>query len=211
MDQFVDKELENIPALRRLNTYLVGHNGFVAGGCFKNLINGEDIKDIDVYFRNEKDWADADDYFSKDDKYTFVYENDKVRAYKNKYSKLRVELIRALYGTPAEIINEFDFTVCKFAYYAETSTSFNEETKEDEESTEFRIVHHPDFFEHLHMKRLVIDNKVIRPGSTFERTYKYYGYGYKLCKESKVNLIEALRSDDFNPDDLSASLYDGLD
>lgn len=212
MDNFIEREdIENLPFRHLMPTYLEGHKGFIAGGCFKNLLNDEDVKDFDVYFHNEQDWAEAKEYYTKNDKYTFVYENEKVVAYRNKYSKRRVELVRALFGTPQEIINEFDFTITKFAYYTETERIAVPDEGEPEEVLVHRFVHHKDFFEHLHMKRLVIDNKIIRPGSTYERTYKYQKYGYGLCRESKVKVIEALRSDSFTPDDLSASLYDGLD
>lgn len=206
-NEFTDRSLDNLAVIHKLDTYMTGHKGFIAGGCFKNIIDGQDIRDVDIYFLNEADWAEADSYYKGSDNYVFSYENDKVRAYKNKYSKIRVELIRVMFGTPEEVIGEFDFTVTKFAYYKQIIPA----TEDEDETTEYRVVHHKDFFEHLHMKRLVVDDKIIRPGSTFERTYKYRSYGFNLCRESKVKIIEALRSPDFNPEDLSQSLYDGMD
>lgn len=211
MSNFIDRDLNNLHLIHRLDTYMRGHKGFIAGGSFKNILLDQDIKDVDIYFANQQDWAEADEYFNKSENYKFSYENDKVRAYKNKYSKIRVELIRVMYGSPAEVINLFDFTVTKFAYYKNIITKYNDETHEEEESIEYRVIHHKDFFEHLQMKRLVIDNRIIRPGSTYERTYKYRSYGFNLCRESKIKIIEALRSPEFDASDLSASLYDGFD
>lgn len=209
MSDFIDRDLNNLSFVHDLDPYMTGHKGFIAGGCFKNLINGEEIKDVDVYFENEADFLEAVEYYRGNSTYRDSYENDKVVAFFNKRSKKRVELIRALFGTPEKVIDEFDFTITKMVYYKHIEPA--SEDNEHEEKTEYRVMHHRDFFEHLHLKRLVIDNKIIRPGSTFERTYKYKGYGYGLCRESKVKIIEALRSPEFTFDDLSASLYDGLD
>ena len=40
-------------------------------------------------------------------------------------------------------------------------------------------------------------------------SYRYRGYGYGLCKESKANLINSLKNSDVN--DISNELYFGLD
>lgn len=211
MSDFIHRDLQNLHMIHRLDAYMVGHKGFIAGGAFKNIINGEDIKDVDIYFESVEDFNEAVKYYEDNSTYRPSYENEKVIAFFNKRSKIRVELIRVFFGTPEDIVNQFDFTITKFAYYKEYSIEVNEETKEEEEAITYKVLHHKDFFEHLHLKRLVVDNKIIRPGSTYERTYKYHGYGYKLCRESKVRIIEALRSDEFTFDDLGASLYDGLD
>lgn len=208
MSNFTDRDLSNLAFAHQLDPYMTGHKGFIAGGCWKNIINGEEIKDVDIYFHNEIDFLEAVKYYKDNSTYRDSYENDKVVAFFNKRSKKRVELIKALFGTPQEVIGEFDFTITKFAYY---KNEVEPEEEGGETTLEYRIVHHEDFFEHLHLKRLVVDDKIIRPGSTFERTYKYKGYGYGLCRESKVKIIEALRSDAFTFDDLAESLYDGLD
>lgn len=33
-----------------LDKLLIGHKGYIAGGCFKNIFNNERAKDIDVFF-----------------------------------------------------------------------------------------------------------------------------------------------------------------
>ena len=48
------------------------------------------------------------------------------------------------------------------------------------------------FFEHLHLKRLVIDDKIPFPMSTFERMLRYAKYGYFPCKETKLKIIFVL-------------------
>lgn len=191
--------------LHLLDAYMLKHNGFIAGGCFKNILSNERVNDIDVFFKNEGDWLQACELYAGDGSYIFSYDNDKVKAYKNKYTNVRVELIRYVFGTPEQIISGFDFTVTKFAYFKSVTTEGNEAV------TEYRVIHHPDFFEHLQMKRLVIDDRLVKPINTFERSYKYRDYGFRMCRESKVKLLTAIKLTEFTDADLAQSLYDGMD
>ena len=43
--------------LNFLDKFMMGHKGYIAGGCFKNIFNGEKIKDIDIFFDNEEEMA----------------------------------------------------------------------------------------------------------------------------------------------------------
>lgn len=189
---------------------LKGHNGFIAGGCFKDLLTGnKKPKDYDIFFESLKDYHDALNFFDEDDKWKLTYFNDKARAYRNTDSNLTVEIIKTVFGTPQEILEKFDFTVAKFAYISE---------EYEDEGEIFRktvLLHHEDYFEHLFMRRLVIDGSVeslTRPLSTFERSYKYKGYGFGLCRESKVKLAKAIQGVGTITDDLiSKSFYDGID
>lgn len=214
---YSNKFVENYWILRQLDRYMYGHNGFIAGGCFKNLFNKEKIKDIDIFFENEEDWNKAVLYYNsmtvgygsgenkiveEKAEYIFCYENSKVKAYKNKNTGVRVELCRAIFGTPKEVLNSFDFSITKFAYYKD---------KNEENGIEYKILCHKDFFEHLFMKRLVTDDKILYPMSTFERMIRYIGYGYNPCKETKIKI--ALAINDLNREQIAVneSLYDGLD
>lgn len=198
---YITRGIENLWKIQVLDEYMICHNGFIAGGCFKCLFTDEKIKDVDMFFPAEKDYFDAVKYFDDSDNFDFYYENKKVRAYKSTKTDIAIELINHIYGTPQEIIDQFDFTVTKFAYYKETT----------EDGVEWKIIHHKDFFEHLFFKRLVIDNLLKFPVSTFERVLRYTKkYGFGLCKESKAKLITAIK-DIGNIEDLTASLYEGMD
>ena len=37
---------DNFWQIRWLDRYMEGHNGFIAGGCFKNILSGERVKEI---------------------------------------------------------------------------------------------------------------------------------------------------------------------
>jgi hypothetical protein len=217
MSEFVQRELENFYNLKWLDTYMLGHKGFIAGGCFKNIFNNEKVKDVDIFFESKKDYQEAKSYYDEGDDYHFYYGNKRVVSYKHKKSGISIELIKSTFGSPEEILNQFDFSIAKFAYYKTIEVVPSEEFLEEdimengEEVVTYKIVHHKDFFEHLHLKRLVVNADLIYPNSTFERMIRYIKYGYSPCMETKLNMIRAIR-ENTNPDDsLSESLYFGLD
>lgn len=206
----IEKNRDNFYMLNWLDEFMVGHNGFICGGCFKNIFNHEKVKDLDIFFKNESDFEDACEWFDnlcEDGDYFFYYENDNVKAYKHKKTGVVLELICKVFGTPKEIISNFDFTITKFAY-------FKKEVKDDDEKDthiEYWIALDNNFFEHLHLNRLVTDNKILYPMSTFERMIRYIGYGYKPCKETKMKITQAIHSLSPREIEVSESLYDGVD
>lgn len=197
--------IENFWSLAFLDQFMFGHKGFIAGGCFKNILTDKKVKDIDIYFESNDDFKRAVNYFKKlvnERKYRPSYQNNKVEAFVCLSNGVRVELIKSIFGNPEEVINQFDFTVTKFAYYK----------IQNDDDVEYKIIHHNDFFEHLQMNRLVIDNLLLFPVSTFERSYKYRDYGFRLCKESRIKLLQAINEQEFiDENDFIASLYNGLD
>lgn len=197
MDPIVTKSIQNFQVLSYLDKYIVD-NSFIAGGCFKNILNKEPLKDIDLFFNSEDDYLKGVSIYTKSKEYELCYETNNVIAFKDVKSNLVIELIKKTHGTTDEVLNSFDFTITKFAI--------------ERKNEVITIKHHKDFFEHLHMKRLVIDNKLLFPISTFERSYKYKGYGYGLCRESKMKLIEGIRAaETVDDEDLAKSLYFGID
>lgn len=215
---------------------MTGHKGFICGGCFKNIFNHEKVKDIDIFFKNQSDYDEAVQYFDsmtpgyegddkRDEEYRFYYENPNVKAYKHIKTGISLELCCKIFGTAEDILNQFDFTITKFAYYKEeiedetgASVEINtwgiepvEPEKKPEIHIEYRILQDDKFFEHLHMRRLVIDKNIPFPMSTFERMFRYAKYGYFPCKETKMKIIQSLRKLTDEEVELSESLYDGMD
>lgn len=232
----IKQDRGNFGCLNWLDEFMTGHKGFICGGCFKNIFNGEKVKDLDIFFKSKRDWEDAVQYFDSmtegykgDDKrpatYCFYYENDNVKAYKHIEKRTVIELCNKIYGTAEQILNQFDFTITKFAYYKEEVEDesgdevnpFDDEirtensTKQRKTHIEYRIMHDDKFFEHLHMKRLVTDDKIPFPMSTFERTLRYAKYGYFPCKETKMKIVKALCDLPEQQVNASESLYDGMD
>ena len=233
----IKQERDNFWLLNWLDEFMTGHKGFICGGCFKNIFNREKVKDLDIFFKSRTDFDEAVQHFDsqstgyegKDKKteiYQFYYENDNVKAYKHIDKGITVELCCKIFGTAEEILNNFDFTVTKFAYYKEEvedetgaeydgiSTVLNADTggyEKPQTHIEYKILHDDKFFEHLHLKRLVTDNEIPYPMSTFERMLRYAKYEYFPCRETKMKIIKALRELSEQQVELSESLYDGMD
>ena len=239
----IKESRDNYWMLNWLDEFMVGHKGFICGGCFKNIFNKEKVKDLDIFFESRMDFEEAVDYYDSktaghwidydadneldEDKaeYKFLYENDNVKAYIHKETGIRIELCGKIFGTAEDILNQFDFTITKFAYYkAEVEDETGAEVVEDpfdddfgekedivKKHIEYKILVHDKFFEHLHMKRLVTDDKIPFPMSTFERAFRYAKYGYFPCKETKMKMARAIKGLSDEQLKVSESLYDGMD
>ena len=222
-----------------LKKFLLGHNGYIAGGCFKNIFSGEDVKDIDIFFRNKDDFLEAEALFEKrtfGGQVTLVYENDNAVAYK--MDGIVVELIKKQFGTPEEMIKNFDFTIAKFAFYhenledliiGEQAESESEEengkigyyftedaslVKDSEKDKEYFVTYHKDFFKHLTLKRVVVENEDLDfPLNTFDRILRYKGYGYSPCTGTKIKMAKMINSMELpeNEEDMFKGLYNGID
>nr|DAE03530.1 MAG TPA: Nucleotidyltransferase [Siphoviridae sp. ctpoI7] len=211
MSEYIENSPLNYYQLRFLDEYMVGHKGFIAGGCFKNIFKNEKVKDIDMWFENEEQYHVAKKHFEalievSPERWVKSYENDNVWAVYDKKKNYLLELVKKCFGTPEEILNYFDFTIVKIAYFK----------VEEDEDVKYKVKFHKDFFEHLHLKRLVIDDDTtVYPINTFERMLKYAKYGYQPCKETKIKLLEILMTMSVDEVDvesfLSKSLYQGLD
>lgn len=192
------------------------YNGFVAGGCFKNLFNNESPKDVDVFYRSKEDLDRAIAKIAGDtEKYKVVYKNNNVDCYKHLKTGINVELNKRNWGKPKDVISKFDFSITKFALYFHTvkkesdSVATEDELLGEDDASEMRVIYDSDFFKHLHLKRLVIDDNLLFPINTFERSYRYKGYGYSLCRESKIKLVEGIRASE--EVDFSKDFYAGID
>lgn len=123
MNNFVIDTPDNFWQIRWLDKYMEGHKGFIAGGCFKNILSGEKVKDIDIFFESESDFQEAVNLFNdgrhQKEGWKFKYRNEKVYAFQKEGEKVWVEFIESEFGKPEEILRSFDFTVAKMAYYKE--------------------------------------------------------------------------------------------
>ena len=220
MNNFIIDTPDNFWQIRWLDKYMEGHKGFIAGGCFKNILSGERVKDIDIFFESESDFQEAVNLFNDEkhqkEGWKFKYRNEKVCAFQKEGENVWIEFIESEFGKPKEILRSFDFTVTKMAYYKEPKY----EEKEDDYfpfssasivAYEYKPLYHEKFFEHLHMKRLVIDENIPFPVSTWERSYRYKGYGYNMCRETKKKLLQAIKGVNVEEEDVSLYTTGGWD
>jgi len=61
---FKTSDLLNYRQLWWLDKFLVGHKGFIAGGCFKNIFNNEHVKDLDIFLKVNKIFLKQKDILS---------------------------------------------------------------------------------------------------------------------------------------------------
>lgn len=115
MNNFVIDTPDNFWQIRWLDKYMEGHKGFIAGGCFKNILSGERVKDIDIFFESESDFQEAIDSFNDEkhqkEGWKFKYRNEKACAFQKEGEKVWIEFIESEFGKPKEILRSFDFTV----------------------------------------------------------------------------------------------------
>jgi hypothetical protein len=69
MSDFIIRDIENFYNLKWLDDYMMGHKGFIAGGCFKNIFNNERAKDLDIFFETNEDYLTAKAYYDSNDNY----------------------------------------------------------------------------------------------------------------------------------------------
>ena len=205
---YITETTLNYPQLFFLDEYLKNMKGaYFAGGCFKNLLNHDKAKDLDVFFYSEENLLVSlrkmEELVNTSRDWERSYQNSKVVSFIDVKNDYRLELNKSEFGSPENILNSFDFTITKFAYYSELN---------DDDTLTFKVMYHKDLFEHLFLKRLVLDDKILFPISTFNRSYRYNSYGYNLCRESKIKLLREINElPEIDDKELGKSLYDGVD
>lgn len=102
------------------------HHAFFAGGCIRDIILEEPIKDYDIYFESQEDVDRVKKYF--DDQMTEDFEtlssitNQKPHikvtsaGNYNAYIKYQdqwiiIQFITLVYGIPSDVVRQFDFTI----------------------------------------------------------------------------------------------------
>lgn len=81
-DKFTVESLDDYRQLGWLKPILNLTGGFVAGGAFKNIFNGEPVKDIDIFFESLAQWKKAVKKLKKKG-YVQIYKNERVRAFRD--------------------------------------------------------------------------------------------------------------------------------
>jgi hypothetical protein len=167
----------HFPQLASLRKHITTHS-YVAGGCFKDIFNGRRPKDIDIYFADDYQFKKAEMLYRGDGDYTFAYESDNVVAFHDTEEDVIIELVKNRYGSPTDILDSFDFTICKFIFYLT--------------ETEERVQYSQHFFQHLHLHQLVCDNKIDYPVDTLCRAFRFAQRGYSLDYLELSKILQCL-------------------
>lgn len=180
---FTIRQQSSFKNLSFLSEFLHGHNGYIAGGCFKDIFLSRKVKDIDLFFMTEDDYKDAIRFYQLLH-WEIVYENANAISFKHPEKDVRIELIKRSFGSPEYIMSQFDFSVCKFAYMKTPSSGFVLDDKRTVEDN-FEVMYCNNYFEDLTQKRIVFDNEILTPTQSFDRVLRYTLYGSSLRRRKK--------------------------
>ena len=194
---WIHEDGDNFPFLHRYEKFVLQPGDCIAGGFAKNALLHKQPRDLDMYFPSQEHYLHTKEVMVNDG-WSVKYDTDHATCLTK--DNLSIDLVKVHYGTAEQIIDGFDFTICKFAWvrlredHNDNDDDLFIDDGVDDEGYPFEAVFSPVFFEHLAMKRLVIDNMMVLPLNTFQRMFKYTRYGYNLTRESKIKLISAIHS-----------------
>lgn len=180
---FLNQDFGSMHWLSAFLPLMVENESFIAGGVFKDmLIEGPPTtpKDIDVFFYNAGGYNNAVERFRASQKYEFLYNTSNSMGFQHKENKFVVDLVCYQFGTPMQVIDRFDFTVCKMAFYRE--------------SDKCRLVYHHEFTKDLANKSLNTPVSVGHKADLFfNRIIRYVNYGFRPDISTKRALFNAIR------------------
>lgn len=196
-EKFIPDDDRNYSQIHFIKGLLAGTHGYVAGGCFKDILNGKKPRDLDVYFANDIDFNEAvglfDGKVAQGTAYK-GYSTKNVKAYS--YKGYTLELVDNWHTDIVDLLMRFDFNIDKFAYEPEFGNVF----------------YYQDFFKDLVMHRLSVSGYPPFPLATYNRLFKYAKYGYTPCRETKVLLAKLIsKLPEVNDEDFSKDFYEGFD
>lgn len=156
------------------------HHAFLAGGCLRDLAQGEEPKDYDLFFFSKEDTDKVNAYF------TSIENNNSFPAPVSSVTKsslsnwnvdfsfkgkvYRFQFITLVHGQPEDLVKTFDFTV--------NSNYYNIAAEE--------TVLHPDAWS----KVLKPCEKILRPLNAIIRTTRFIPRGYTIGTKDMVSLVE---------------------
>ena len=146
----------------------MANNGFVAGGAVRSVFASEAIRDFDIFFRRAEDYKNFMESFDISDTTFSMTDTAATHKAEDGYC---YQAICAVYGEPAEIIKNFDFTCCMGAWVPETA-----------------FVLHDDFFQHCSQHRLVFNANAQYPICSLWRALKFIKRGWKLSAIESIKM-----------------------
>lgn len=172
---YIDTKFEKNKLYSLLGQDLVGllkqNKAYVAGGTITSLFSNREIKDIDIYFRDEESainflvdvWEENRYIVSHTKKATLML-----------YDDAEIQLIHFDYfKSPDDIFKSFDFTACMGCF--------------DFTTEEFIL--HPDFLKHNSQRIIKYNSNTAFPIVSLMRVQKYEEKGYKISKPELIRIV----------------------
>jgi len=142
---------------------------FVAGGALTSVFSNKKINDLDLFFYDKWKYDDLRSEMGEKD-WKPVFESDSAVSYN--INGVRFQLIKKVFGTPEEVIKNFDFSVCMCACTL---------------APEKKIIMDDNFLYHLAQRTLYFNINAKYPISSLWRVKKY------LKKDFTFPAIEAIK------------------
>lgn len=151
----------------------------VAGGYITKSLQNEEPNDIDLFFSSRKDIARLVLDFRKTLKFkhTYLGKNLIRGTVEINNKKVKLDVVKRLFPSAKETIENFDFTICCFAI------------------TKDAYCYHVDAPFDLLQKKLNV-NHVLYPAATMMRLQKYVQRDFTYCKGVVRQLMERIKDQD---------------
>lgn len=154
---------------------------WIAGGCFTSIFTNTKIHDVDIWFKNTstKDFVIKKmNDFDNAGLVVVLRDNDYIMDVQ--WNGILVQFIKnVFFESPQDTIDQFDFTINKFALYHDA------------------IYLHPMFFKHLAARKLVIEPEGVRNVyNTYKRVFKYLERGYVIDNSNMLIMAKLLNGID---------------
>lgn len=166
-------------APRQVLQLMKDHPGEIiaSGGFIRDCVSGERINDIDLFVTNRSQAKLFAQSLAGEAK---VHESD--NAYTVRGFKVTPQVIhRWEFASAEKLIDSFDFTIAKAAFWWESDSQ-----PDGEGNGRWLSVCHPDFYADLAARRLVYVSPVRdeEPGGSLLRVLKFYQRGYRIPLDS---------------------------
>ena len=142
---------------------------FIAGGACRAAFAGEQISDLDIYFKNGESFtkfkAKIEEYYKP------LFTSDNAISYETD-NKLKFQLIKKIFDYPENVMAQFDFTICMCSYTPALDL----------------IQMHDNFMEHVAGRMLVFNPDAKYPINSLFRAHKFIKKGYKISAIEWIKL-----------------------
>lgn len=202
-DKDYDWDNFNNMAVSQLKDFLVGHNGFIAGGVFKDIYLNKSSKDIDIFFRCEDDFNNAVEFFDKSKKFNRLYSSSNSIGFtsSSSFGGEVIDLVQHIFGSPQDILESFDFKISQCALVKDDEIESHSVVGEkidssvfdcikiddDKNSETYSLIRNKSFNSNLNESILEVYEGCSVSQISVERLSRYLNYGF-IPKDDNLSL-----------------------
>lgn len=167
------------------NGLLDDTNCFIAGGCFRAYFSPDEIiDDIDIFTTDRIECAKLAWRLRKIGFKPYFKNKNAIKGVVTiKGKSYKVDIVKKFYEDEIKCLEDFDFSVSKFAHNMKTKSVFYAEN----------------YFSDLILKRIVIpDLNYSNPIGALKRLQKYINKGYTACNGTLIIIAKRIAETDLN-------------